>query len=101
MSLVISSVLCGGHLESMPSRTFCMKLVSSIVVKWGGLYLCGVSEKGICVVVFYWGRFYITLGCAQSRVIGFYEAAFVGVLFGFNSAMIFLSFYICGSFDLP
>lgn len=37
MSIVISSVLCGGRLELMPSCIFCVRLVSSVVVEWCGL----------------------------------------------------------------
>ena len=33
MSIVISSVLCGGRLEFMPSCTVCVRLVSSVVVE--------------------------------------------------------------------
>ena len=33
MSIVISSVLCGGLLELMPSFTFCVRLVSNVVVE--------------------------------------------------------------------
>ena len=37
-----------------------------------------------------------TLDGVQSRVMGLYEAACVGVLFGFRSAIILPSFQICG-----
>lgn len=34
--------------------------------------------------------------CKVSSVIGLYEAAFVGVMYGFSSVIIFLSFQMCG-----
>ena len=37
-----------------------------------------------------------TLDGVQSSVMGLYEAASVGVLFGFRSVMILPSFQICG-----
>ena len=37
MSIVMSSVLFGGLLEFMPSCTFCVRFVSSVVVEWCGL----------------------------------------------------------------
>ena len=33
MSIVINSVLCGGHLEFILSLTFCVRLVSNVVVE--------------------------------------------------------------------
>ena len=33
MSIVTSSVLCGGLLEFIPSFTFCVRLVSKVVVE--------------------------------------------------------------------
>ena len=33
MSIVTSSVLCGGLLEFIPSFTFCSRLVSNVVVE--------------------------------------------------------------------
>lgn len=50
----------------------------------------------MCGVVLRKMRRSTTFDGVQSKVIGLYEAACVGVLFGFRSAIIFPSFQMCG-----
>ena len=50
----------------------------------------------MCGVVLFKMRHSTTLDGVQRSVIGLYEAACVGILFGFRSAMILPSFQMCG-----
>ena len=55
-----------------------------------------MGDSGIYGVVLCNMRRSTTLDGVQSSVMGLYEAASVGVLFGFRSVIILPSFQICG-----
>ena len=96
ISIVTRSVLCGGRLELMPSCTVCVRLVSSVVVEWFGLYPCCVGDSGMCGVILCSKRRSMTLDGVQSSVIGLYDAASVGVLFGLRIVIILPIFQMSG-----
>ena len=70
LSIVISNGSFGGLLELMPSFIFCVRLVSSVVVEWLGLYPCCVGDSGMYGVVILRIKRSTTLEGVQSSVMG-------------------------------
>ena len=70
MSIVVESVLSAGLFELMPSKTFCVRLVSKVFVECKGRNPCCVGARGTSGWIMFSIKRSVILDGVQSSVMG-------------------------------
>ena len=94
MSNVMRSVLLCGSLWLQPLTMLCVSCVSNVFVECCGLKPCCVDDSGMYGVTMFSMRRSITLKSVLRSVIGLYDDASVGSLFGFRMVMMMPCFQV-------
>lgn len=96
MSSVARSVLCGGLVELMPSKIFCVRSARRVFVECNGLKPCWDEAKGMCGVINFRISLSVILEGVQSSVMGRCEEGSVGFLPGLGIVIIVPCFQMLG-----
>ena len=70
MSIVVKSVLCVSLFELMPSKTYCVRLVSKVFVECNGRNPCCVGARGTYGLIIFSIRRSVILDGVQNSVMG-------------------------------